>query len=75
MRPGEEAVMPRIGTEKRPAVVRVKNMLRADEVMRVCNKHDWKVIVGIEPDKPENLHDLNWLLRRKKIPLPESLKN
>jgi hypothetical protein len=70
-----EALLPRRGTEKRPAVVRVRDMQRAEEVMRVCNKHDWKVIVGIEPDKPENLYDLNWLLKRKKISLPESLKN
>ncbi len=67
--------MAKLGSNKRPAIVRVNNMRKAEEVMAICKEHGWEVIAGIETDEPENLHDLRWLLRRKRISIPESLKS
>ncbi|MDI6803671.1 MAG: SEC-C metal-binding domain-containing protein [Bacteroidota bacterium] len=54
--------MAKLGSEKRPAVARVQTMEKAEEVMALCNKHGWKVIVGIEPNKPEDFSDVERLL-------------
>jgi hypothetical protein len=48
---------------KRPAVVRVQTQRKAEEILRIAVEHGWKVIVGIEPDKPEFLRDWETLLR------------
>ncbi len=54
--------MAKLGTEKKPAVVRVQNQKRAGEIASIFNEHGWKFIIGIEPDKPENISDLENLL-------------
>ena len=54
--------MARLGSDKRPAVVRVQTMPKGEEILALCEKHHWKVIVGIEPDKPEDLSDIDLLL-------------
>jgi len=54
--------MAKLGTKERHAVVRVKTAERAEEIIELCNKHGWKVIAGIEPDKSENISDVNKLL-------------
>ena len=50
------------GVKKGSAVVRVQTMARAEEILALCNKYGWKVIVGIEPDKPEDVSDVERLL-------------
>jgi SWIM/SEC-C metal-binding protein len=54
--------MAKLGSEKRPAIVHVKTQARAKEILELCNKHGWQVIVGIEPEKPENISDVKGLL-------------
>src|ERR1035437_9845507 len=54
---------PKIGTEKRPITVQVQNEQRASEIAAMCNQHAWKYIIGLEPDKPENIDDLEKALR------------
>ena len=54
--------MAKLGTEKRPAIVRVQNELRAQEVSSIFDKNGWIFILGIEPDKPEDISDLEKLL-------------
>ncbi len=54
--------MAKLGSEKRPAIVRVKTQARAEEILGLCNKHGWQVIVGIEPKKPEDISDVKRLL-------------
>jgi len=54
--------MAKLGTKKRPAVVRVQNASRAEEMMTICNKNNWGVIVGIEPDKQEDISDIEKLI-------------
>ena len=50
------------GTSKKPAVVRVRTQARAEEILSICDRHGWKVIVGLEPDKEENVSDVERLL-------------
>lgn len=50
--------MAKIGTKKRPAVVRVQSAERARETLDYCNEHGVVVIVGVEPDKEEDLTDI-----------------
>ncbi len=54
--------MTRLGSTARPAVVRVQDPARAQEILTLCNERGWQVIVGIEPDQPEDLADLAKLL-------------
>ncbi len=61
--------MAQLGSDKRPAVGRVKTMERAAEVMALCEKHGWKVIVGIEPNKPEDISDVESLLASHALPV------
>jgi SWIM/SEC-C metal-binding protein len=60
----EEIEMAKLGTIKRPAVVHVRTEARAGEIMAVCESNGWQVIVGIEPDQPEDISDINTLSRR-----------
>ncbi len=49
----------KIGTAKKPAIVRVQTEKRGDEIVDFCNKSGWQVIVEIEPDKAEDISDVN----------------
>jgi SWIM/SEC-C metal-binding protein len=60
--------MAKLGTHKKPAVARVGTEVRAQEILRICNENGWQVIVGIEPDKTEDISDVKWLLNRKMKP-------
>jgi SWIM/SEC-C metal-binding protein len=54
--------MARLGSRKRPAVVRVQTEAHAQEILAVCTAHGWQVIVGVEPDAPEDVRDVHTLL-------------
>ena len=54
--------MPRLGTHGRPAVVRVQTEERALEILELCDRHGWQLIVGIEDDQPEDVTDIQKLL-------------
>ena len=54
--------MAKLGTKKKPAIVRVQNEKRAEEIGSIFGKNGWKFILGIEPDKPEDISDLEKLL-------------
>ena len=58
--------MTKLGSKKRPAVVRVNDMIRAAEMMSICQEHGWQVIVGVEPDKSEDISDVEKLLNPPK---------
>ncbi len=59
--------MAKLGTTKRPAVVHVETKARAGEIMEICESNGWQVIVGIEPDKPEDISDVNKLMNRSAV--------
>ena len=53
---------PKLGSRKRPAIVRVKSEDMSEEMLWICVKHGWQIIVGIEPDEPEDVSDVEKLL-------------
>jgi len=59
-----ETGMAKLGTKKRPAIVHVQTEARAAEIIDECNSKGWQVVIGIEPDKPENIADVNKLARK-----------
>ena len=58
--------MAKLGTEKNPAIIRVKTEKRGKELVSLCNSRGWQVLVGIEPDKPEDISDVERLLNPPK---------
>ena len=50
--------MATLGTEKRPIIVRVQTAERGQYVASQCTLHGWHYIVGVEPDTPEDISDL-----------------
>lgn len=54
--------MAKLGTKQRPAVVRVQTEERAMELLDLCNKREIQVIIGVEPDKQEDISDIKRIL-------------
>jgi len=52
----------KLGTEKNPAAVSVKTKKRMTEVAAEFEKNGWKYKIELEPDKPEDISDLELLL-------------
>ena len=59
--------MAKIGTEKKPIIVRVQTEARGLYVAEKCTERGWHYIIGLEPDKPEDISDLE---RALNPPLP-----
>jgi len=53
----------KLGTHKHPIIVHVQNEQRGQEIAAICNQHGWIFIAGLEPDKPEDISDLEKALR------------
>jgi SWIM/SEC-C metal-binding protein len=60
--------MAKLGSPKRPAVVRVQSIEEADEIVGLAQQRGWKVIVGVEPDQVEDLADLRNLMDAERTP-------
>jgi SWIM/SEC-C metal-binding protein len=56
----------KLGTEKNPAVVHVPTDKRFKEVTALFKDKGWKYKVLLEPDKPEDITDLERLLNPPK---------
>ena len=54
--------MAKLGSKRRPAVVRVRTEERAMEILDLCNEHEIQVIIGVEPDEQENISDVERIL-------------
>ncbi len=54
--------MAKLGSEKKPLVARVRTQERAAEIASVCSEHGWHYVIGLEPDKPEDVSDIERLL-------------
>lgn len=50
--------MASIGSRKKPAVVRVQTEERARSVLEFCDEHEIVAIVGVEPEKAEDITDI-----------------
>ena len=56
----------KLGTRKKPAVVAVQTEERLKEVASIFEEKGWEYTIGLEPDKPEDITDLEILLNRPK---------
>jgi SWIM/SEC-C metal-binding protein len=61
----------KLGTEKYPATVHVKTKKRMKEVVALFEKNGWKYKIELEPDKPEDVTDLELLLNPPKTVIAE----
>ena len=61
----------KLGTEKNPAIVRVKTKKRMKEVASIFEKNGWKYTIGLEKDKAEDISDLEILLNPPKTVVTE----
>ena len=61
----------KLGTEKNPAAVNVQTEERVKELESVFEKNSWKYTIGLEPDKPEDIADLEILLNPLKTKIAE----
>ena len=61
----------KLGTEKNPAVVNVQTKERVKELESVFEENDWKYTIALEPDKPEDITNLEILLNPAKTKIAE----
>jgi SWIM/SEC-C metal-binding protein len=66
---GQNAV--KLGTKKRPALVHVQTEERLKEVASIFDEHEWQYTIGLEPDKPEDITDLEILLNPSRPKIAE----
>ncbi len=52
----------KLGTEKNPAVVTVKTKKRLNQVTAQFKEKGWRYTIELEPDKPEDITQLELLL-------------
>ena len=52
----------KLGTKKNPAVVNVQTQKRVKELESLFEKNGWAYTIELEPDKPEDISDLEILL-------------
>jgi SWIM/SEC-C metal-binding protein len=57
-----------IGTRKKPAIVRVQTEQRSQEVLEFCQENGIAVMVGLEPDKPEDITDIERAVAAREPP-------
>jgi SWIM/SEC-C metal-binding protein len=61
--------MAKLGSEKKPVIVRVHTEEKAKYVTETCEANGWRYIIGFEPlEVPEDISDLEKLLN------PEALQ-
>ena len=61
----------KLGTEKNPAVVHVQTEERLKEIVSLFEVNGWEYTIGLEPDKPEDITDLEILLNSPKPRIAE----
>jgi len=54
--------MAKLGSKKRPVVVRVQDEYRAKEIAEICSEHGLHFLIGLEPGEPEDISDVDKLL-------------
>jgi len=61
----------KLGTEKNPAIVTAPTKKRVKELESVFEENGWKYTIELEPDKPEDIKDLEILLNPLKTRIAE----
>jgi len=54
--------MAKLGTEKRPVRFQVQTEERLQEIASLCDRNGWIFVGGFEPDEPEDLREVEYLL-------------
>jgi SWIM/SEC-C metal-binding protein len=54
--------MARLGTAKKPVWFRVPTEERLHEIALLCDRNGWKFIGGFEPDEPEDISEVEYML-------------
>ena len=54
--------MAKLGSQKRPVMLRLADEARAKEMATICTENGWNFIIGFEPGEPEDISDLEKLL-------------
>ena len=62
--------MAKLGSKKRPIILRASTRVDGERAMRICEEHGWHYIVGFEPDKRQDFSDLDKALRSLASPSP-----
>ena len=57
--------MVKLGKSGNPVRFRVNNEQRMKEIVFICEKNNWKFIAAIEPDEPENISEVEYMLNPK----------
>jgi len=60
--------MAKLGTTKRPVRGRVNSEKNAQEILALADERGWKVILEIAPEEPEDLRDIETLMRGARPP-------
>ena len=63
--------MAKLGTETKPAVVNVQTEERSKEIASIFEENGWEYTIELEPDKPEDITDLERLLNPPKPKIAE----
>lgn len=58
--------MAKLGSEKRPVIVRVRLEDRAREIAEFCSKSGLHYIIGIEPNMLEDVSDIETVLKQRR---------
>ena len=61
----------KLGTQKKPAAVNVQTEERVKELESVFEENGWEYTIAVEPDKPEDITDLEILLNPLKTKIAE----
>ena len=54
--------MAKLGTEKKPVRFRVQTEERMQQIASLCDQKGWKFIGGYEPDEPEDISEVEYML-------------
>ena len=57
--------MGKLGTSGNPIRIRVTNEKRMEEVVAICERNNWRFVCGIEPEYPEDISELEYMLDPK----------
>jgi SWIM/SEC-C metal-binding protein len=65
--------MAALGTTKNPLILRVQTAERAQQIAEICEERGWKMVIGIEPAKAEDLTDFEQKLNPPTVRLEQSI--
>ena len=54
--------MAKLGTEKKPICFHVRTEKRLGKIADICQRHGWHFIGGLEPDEPEDIREVEYML-------------